>query len=326
MAMKRLRQPTEAKPHGIDRCAVVGAGTIGTGWATLFASQGLEVVLFDEDAEAAHAALDAIDGQLRFLQEHDLLAVESAGVARTKLRIAPDLEDAVRNVQLVQEAVFESYEAKRRVFGALDRAVPAEVLLASSSSGLLMSEIQKAAEAHPERCLIAHPINPVYLIPLVELVPGKWTAPEVMARARAFYEGVGKVPVTLRKEVPGYLENRLTAAMWREAIDLVEQGVASVEDVDRAIWAGPGLRYALMGPLLIYHLAGGRGGVRRVIEHLGPAVSDWWKDMRTWTEIPSGTVDALEAGLEEAMDGRSIEEVTAWRDRALVDLVKRLRR
>lgn len=324
--MKHLRKPNAEKPHGIDRCAVIGAGTIGTGWATFFASKGLDVALFDADAGAAHAAVDVVGGHLRFLREHDLLAVESADAALNKLRIATDVEDAVRDVQLVQEAVFESYEAKRAVFRALDRAAPAGVVLASSSSGLLMSEIQNAAETHPERCLIAHPIHPVYLIPLVELVPGERTAPEVMEQARAFYEGLGKVPVTLRKEVPGYLENRLTAALWREAIDLVERGVASVEDVDRAIWAGPGLRYALMGPLLIYHLAGGQGGVRRVIEHLGPAVSEWWKDMRTWTEIPSGGVDALEAGLEEAMDGRSIEEVAAWRDGALVDLIKLLGR
>jgi carnitine 3-dehydrogenase len=189
-----------------------------------------------------------------------------------------------------------------------------------------MSEIQQAVHLHPERCLIAHPINPVYLIPLVELVPGERTSPAVMERARDFYSGIDKVPVTLTKEVPGYLENRLTAALWREAIDLVHQGVASVEDVDKAIWAGPGLRYALMGPLLIYHLAGGRGGVRRVVDHFGPAVSEWWKDMRTWTQIPPGAVDVLEAGLAELMAGRSIEEVAAWRDGALVELVKRLPR
>jgi carnitine 3-dehydrogenase len=290
-SMNRERQQEPSPSPEIRRVAVVGAGTIGSGWATLFASKGLGVTLFDADPEAARAAADVVAATLRFLDQHDLLEGTSVEEAEGALRIATTLEDAVEQVHLVQEAVFESYEAKRTVFAALDAATPASVLLASSSSGLLMSEIQQAVHLHPERCLIAHPINPVYLIPLVELVPGERTSPAV-----------------------------------REAIDLVHQGVASVEDVDKAIWAGPGLRYALMGPLLIYHLAGGRGGVRRVVDHFGPAVSEWWKDMRTWTQIPPGAVDVLEAGLAESMAGRSIEEVAAWRDGALVELVKRLPR
>ncbi|HHY96025.1 MAG TPA: hypothetical protein GX513_13600, partial [Firmicutes bacterium] len=196
-------------------------------------------------------------------------------------------------------------------------------LLASSSSGLLMTEIQKVTR-HPERCLIAHPINPVYLIPLVELVPGERTSPEALAAAKGFLEGLGKVPVILRREVPGYLENRITAALWREAIDLVHQGVASVEDVDKTIWAGPGLRYALMGPHLIYHLGGGPGGIRHFVEHLHPAFQQWWSDMSTWTSIPEGAVESLEQGLQEVMAGRSYQEMVAWRDGMLVKMLKLL--
>lgn len=310
----------------IRRVAVVGAGTIGTGWATFFASRGLAVNLFDADPHAAEAAREQVRAQLRLLARHGLLAEaqgeKEADEAADRVGVSRSLEDAAAEADMVQEAVFETYEAKRPVFQALDAVAPADVMLASSSSGLLMTEIQRAVRRHPKRCLVAHPIHPVYLIPLVELVPGAQTDPTVMQGARRFFESLGKVPVTLRREVPGYLENRMTAALWREAIDLVHQGVATVEDVDRAIWAGPGLRYALLGPLMIYHLGGGDGGVRAFVDHLGPAFSAWWADLRTWTEIPEGAVEHLQAGLEEALRGRTLAEMAAWRDARLIELLK----
>jgi len=185
-----------------------------------------------------------------------------------------------------------------------------------------MTEIQTAVTRFPGRCVIGHPINPVYLVPLVEIVPGKQTDPAVMAKARSFYEEVGKVPVTLKKEVTGYLENRLTAALYREAIDLAINDVASVEDIDKTIWAGPGLRYALMGPLTIYHLGGGAGGTRYFVDHLGAALTQWLEDMNTWTVVPEGAVEILEKGVEEAMKGRSIQDMCTWRDKKLVELLK----
>ncbi len=303
--------------------AVVGTGTIGTGWAAFYAAKGLPVALFDEAPGAARAAAARVDSILRVLARHGLLSGEVEEAARL-LRVCETLAQAVDGADFVQEAVYESYDAKKAVFAALDYLTPADVPLASSSSGLLMSEIQQAAARHPERCLIAHPINPVYLIPLVELVPGRQTSPQVMQEARGFYERLGKVPVTLRREVPGYLENRMTAALYREAVDLVHQGVASVEDVDRAIWAGPGLRYALMGPLLIYHLGGGPGGVRQFAEHFGPALKTWWEDLRTWTEFPPGAVAALEAGLRQATGGRTLDEIATWRDERLIALLRLL--
>jgi len=310
----------------IQRVAVIGAGTIGTGWASFFVSKGVPVNLFDSAPGVAQAAVAKVVATLRFLVDRGLLDAEQASAGAGQVSVCEDLEHAVDGADLVQEAVYESYEVKKSVFAAIDALVPPDVLLASSSSGLLMTEIQKAVRRHPGRCLIAHPINPVYLVPLVEIVPGEQTDPTFVKSARGFYEGLGKVPVTLNREVPGYLENRMTAALWREAIDLVHQGVASVEDVDRAIWAGPGLRYALMGPLMIYHLGGGEGGVRQFAERLGPAFTMWWADMQTWTEIPPGAVEKLEAGLREAMVGRTIAELAAWRDERLVELLKVLRR
>lgn len=307
----------------IQTVGVVGAGTIGTGWATFLASKGIRVQVYDSDPNVLAAAKPRVAQNLDLLVVQGLITQEAAESGKELVHVTRSLEEAVMGAGLVQESVLETYETKRDVFRQLDAAAPPEVPLCSSSSGLLMSRIQDVAR-HPERCLIAHPINPVYLIPLVELVPGDQTSPAVVEAVRGFLAALGKVPVALRKEVPGYLENRLTAALWREAIDLVNQGVASVEDVDKAIWAGPGLRYALMGPLLIYHLGGGAGGVDHFIKHLGPAFTQWWSDMNTWTEIPAEAIPKLRSGLEEAMNGRTIADVCAWRDRRLVDLVKLL--
>jgi carnitine 3-dehydrogenase len=310
----------------VKRVAVVGTGTIGTGWATLFASKGLSVHLVDAVPGAAVKAVDRVRANLKFLAQAGLFDAEQTEESVGRITAFDDLAAAVAGVDLVQEAAYENYETKGPLFAELDRLAPPSVVLASSSSGLLMTKIQESVTRHPERCMIAHPINPVHLVPLVELVPGEQTDHSLMAEARVFYESVGKVPVTLKKEVTGYLENRMTAALWREAIDLVNEGVASVEDVDRAIWAGPGMRYALMGPLLIYHLGGGEGGVRHFVEHLGPAFTEWWSDMRTWTELPPGVLEKLEAGLQEAMAGRTLEELAVWRDQELTKLAGVLKR
>ncbi|MFZ5769354.1 MAG: 3-hydroxyacyl-CoA dehydrogenase NAD-binding domain-containing protein [Bacillota bacterium] len=305
----------------IRKVAVIGQGVIGRGWTAFFASRGLQVAVFDVDAAAARAALDGLAETVSFLEREGLAPSGVTDGLSSRVTVAPSLEEAVAQADYVQEAVAEDYETKRSVFTAADLVAPPDVILASSSSGLLMSEIQKATQ-HPERCLIAHPINPVYLIPLVELVPGERTRAETLAVAREFLERLGKVPVVLNREVPGYLENRLTAALWREAIDLVHRGVASVEDVDKTIWAGPGLRYALMGPHLIYHLGGGPGGIRHFVEHLHPAFQQWWSDMSTWTSIPEGAVESLERGLLEVTSGRSYQEMVSWRDAMLVKLLK----
>jgi 3-hydroxyacyl-CoA dehydrogenase len=205
----------------------------------------------------------------------------------------------------------------------LDTATAKDVVLASSSSGLLMSEIQKAT-ARPERCLIAHPFNPPYLVPLVELVPGKSTAPETIIETKQFFESLGKTPVVLNKETPGHIANRLAAALWREAIDLVLKGVASVEDVDKAVSAGPGLRWAIMGQHMIYHLGGGQGGLAAFIDHLTPALEMWWNDLADWKMFPSEAREQLLAGVDEEMAGRDLSEVMRWRDEKLVQVLKAL--
>lgn len=306
----------------MKRVGVIGTGTIGCGWATFFAMKGLETRLYDQYAASLEKAYEKVKSNLQTLVGLGELDQEQAEAALGNIYIGKDMADALEGVSYVQESIYEDYDAKKALFKQLDAMLPQEVIIATSSSGLLMTEIQTVVERFPGRCLIGHPINPVFLVPLVELVPGKQTDPQAMVDARAFYEKIGKVPVTLKKEVPGYLENRLTAALYREAIDLAINDVASVEDIDKTIWAGPGLRYALMGPLTIYHLGGGEGGTKYFIDHLGTALTQWWEDMNTWTKIPEGAADILEKGVMEAMDGKSISDMCAWRDKKLVELLR----
>lgn len=306
----------------IKKVGVVGTGTIGCGWATFFAMKGLETRLYDQYAASLEKAYEKVKSNLQTLVGLGEINEERAEAALGNIYIGKDMADALEGVSFVQESIYEDYDAKKALFKELDAMLPEEVIIATSSSGLLMTEIQTVVEKFPGRCLIGHPINPVFLVPLVEIVPGKQTDPQAMVDARAFYEAIGKVPVTLKKEVPGYLENRLTAALYREAIDLAINDVASVEDIDKTIWAGPGLRYALMGPLTIYHLGGGEGGTKYFIDHLGTALTQWWEDMNTWTKIPEGAADILEKGVIEAMDGKSISDMCAWRDKKLVELLR----
>ena len=306
----------------IKKVGVVGTGTIGCGWATFFAMKGLETRLYDQYAASLEKAQEKVKSTLQTLVGLGEITQAEAEAAMGNLYIGKSMEDALEGVSFVQESIYEDYDAKKALFKELDALLPEEVIIATSSSGLLMTEIQTVVEHFPGRCIIGHPINPVFLVPLVEIVPGKQSDPKALTDARAFYEAIGKVPVTLKKEVPGYLENRLTAALYREAIDLAINDVASVEDIDKTIWAGPGLRYALMGPLTIYHLGGGEGGTKYFIDHLGTALTQWWEDMNTWTKIPEGAADILEKGVEEAMKNKSIADMCAWRDKKLVELIR----
>ena len=310
--------------HKIQTVAVVGCGTIGASWALLFATRGLQVRLYDESASALDRAESFLDESMAVLIKAGHLTPSEADQARVRISRYQSLEDTLALADFVQESAFESYDVKRPLYRQLDALSRQHVLLASSSSGLLMSEIQ-AGLTHPERCLIAHPFNPPHLIPLVELVPGRQTHSETLERARDFYLWLGKTPVMLRKEVSGHIVNRLAAALWREAIDLAVEGVASVEDIDLAVSAGPGLRWALMGQHLIYHLAGGPGGMEAFLKHLQPAVESWWQDLATWTEMPPEAPQVLIEGLNESLGNRSFKEITDWRDQALLRLVDTLK-
>lgn len=300
--------------------AVIGAGLTGASWAALFTSHGLRVRLHDKDPDALGKGLQRAQTYVHFLIDHGMTDRKEAEAGLAALQPCEELSDAVQDTVFVQESVYENYEIKCSVFEAVDRHAPRHALIATSSSGLSISRIQEAAR-YPDRCLAGHPYNPPHLIPLVELAPGEKTAKETVAAARRFYEGVGKRPVILNRAVPGYLANRMSAALWREAINLVLDGVASVADVDRAISLGPGLRWAVMGPHLIYHLGGGEGGIRYHVEHLRAAKEEIWQDLNDWQDLPWETATALEQGLPEL---EALESLTRKRDEILVQILKAL--
>ena len=301
--------------------AVAGAGLTGAGWAALFAAHGLDVRLYDRDPAArARAALRA-PLAARFLVEQGLAAAGACEAGVAGLTTHSDPADAFAGVTLVQECVPEELELKREVFALADRLAPAEALIATSSSGLSIGAVQEAV-GRPGRTLAAHPYNPPYLVPLVELAGGPRTAPETLVRAAAFYESVGKRPVVVRRDVPGYIANRLSAALWREAVGRVGSGVASVADVDRAVTDGPGLRWAVMGPHLLYHLGGGEAGVRGHLGRLGGSKEGVLRDLATWTEFPGDVADLLAEGLEEEVGELGPEQVAAARDAALAALLR----
>jgi len=219
----------------------------------------------------------------------------------------------------VQEQAPEREEIKQPLLARIDAVLPPEIVIASSSSGLLISRLQSACQ-HPERCVGGHPFNPPHLIPLVEVVGGERTAPATIEQAMAFYAAIGKRPIHIRREVAGHVANRLQAALWREAVHLVASGVASVADVDTAISEGPGLRWALMGPHLTFHLAGGTGGMPHFLDQLGPPLEGWWNDLGQPSLTPE-VREALIAGVAAEAAGRDIPTLAAVRDQFLIDLL-----
>jgi len=302
---------------------ILGTGTIGSSWASFFAVNGMAVRMFDADGATLERGLAAARSNVDALGGFGLANEDDVAAAKERLRPVSSVAEVASDVGYVQESVVERYDVKKEVFAEMDRASSPETVIASSSSGLLMTEIQKAME-RPERALIAHPFNPPHLVPLVELVPGERTSAAIVAAVREFFERLGKTPVVLQKEVPGHIANRLAAALWREAIDLVHSGVATVEDVDRALYAGPGIRWALMGQHMIYHVGGGEAGYRGFIDHIGATFEEYWRSMASWTEIPPEAKEAVVSGVEESAKGRSLADLAAWRDGKLVAVLKAL--
>ena len=306
----------------IKNVAILGTGLIGASWAAFYADKGFRVKLYDTDKSKCDAGYNKAVEYLNFLLEHGAISADACEKAIGSLQCTESMEDLVSDADLVQESVAERYDVKKKVLGELEQFASCECIFASSSSGLLVSEMQKEMK-HPERFLIAHPFNPPHLIPLVELVPGKKTNHDLINFMADFFEKLGKTPVILKKEIPGHIANRLQAAVWREAIQLAIDGVASVEDIDKAICAGPGLRWALMGQHMIFHLGGGiDGGIGYFVDHIGISFERLWKDMAKWDRLPAETKEQLVTGVTVQMHGRELKEIAAWRDEKLLGISK----
>ncbi len=300
----------------IQRVAVVGTGLIGSSWAALFLAHGLDVTATDPAVDAERTLRNYVQRVWPTLTSLGL----AAGASLDRLKFNRDLAAGVSGAQFVQENGPEQEDFKIRLFAELDRLLPESTLLASSSSGCTMSTIQSGCR-HPERCVIGHPFNPPHLIPLVELVGGRATAPEAIDRADVFYTRLGKRTIRLNKEMPGHVANRLQAALWREAVHLVAEGVVSVADVDTAVSSGPGLRWALMGPHMNLHLGGGQGGMAHFMDHLSGPFTRWWADLGEPVLTPELKAAIIRGVLEEAA-GRSIDTLAKNRDDALVRLLE----
>jgi 3-hydroxyacyl-CoA dehydrogenase len=304
------------KNKEIQNVAIVGTGVIGASWAALYLARGLNVVATDPAPNAETNLRRFIDDAWKNLTVIGL----SPGASRDHLKFTLDMRQAVSNADLVQENGPERKDFKIKLFAGMDAATPPDSIIASSSSGLTMSVMQSACK-HPERCVIGHPFNPPHVIPLVEVVAGEKTSPETVQRTIAFYTSIGKKPIHVRKEVVGHVANRLQAALYREIVYLIEQGVLDVADSDVAVCWGPGLRWGVMGPNLLFHLGGGQGGIQHFMEHIGPPLATWWKDLGTITDFSPEVKQTIIDGVLKEAGKRSIEELERERDAMLLELL-----
>ena len=299
-----------------ERVSVIGAGVIGSSWATLFLAAGLQVEVFEPNPDGERAA--------RRYVERAWPTLEALGLAENgdpeRIRFHASATQAVGEAQFVQESVPEQLSLKLELFAEIEPFLLPEAIVASSASGLMVSEMQREWN-DPSRFLLAHPFNPPHLIPLVELSTNERTAAGVLEAAEAFFKQVGKETIRVRREVPGHVANRLQAALWREAIHLVTSGVASVEDVDKAIWAGPGLRWAAMGPHMLFHLGAGPGGLLEFCNRYGPSFERWWEDLGEVALTPE-VAELLAGGLNDEAGGQDLEALSAKRDSLIVNMLR----
>jgi 3-hydroxyacyl-CoA dehydrogenase len=299
----------------IRRIAIVGTGVIGASWAALFLAHGLEVIATDPAPNAEESLREYIDNAWPALEQLGL----SSGASKERLSFTAKLSDALKDVDLVQENGPERPDFKIKLFADMDALTPETTILASSSSGIPIGVSQSSCK-HPERCVIGHPFNPPHLIPLVEVVGSEKTSSATIKRAIAFYASIGKTPIHVRKEVVGHVANRLQAALYREVVYLIDQDVLSVSDADAAVSWGPGLRWGVMGPNLLFHLAGGEGGIHHFMEHLAGPMTTWWKDLGNPEFTPDLKEKIVQGVLAEAGD-QSIDELAGVRDRLLLGLL-----
>ena len=306
---------------GIERAACIGGGVIGSGWAARFVLNGIDVSVFDPDPETGRKAGEVLDNAERAFAR--LFGDERP--ARGELRIAASIADAVDGAGFIQESVPERLEFKRMVLAEIDAAASPETVIASSTSGLLPSDMQRDL-AHPERMLVGHPFNPVYLLPLVEIVGGRATDAAAVERAGAVYESIGMKPVVVRKEIDAFIGDRLQEALWREALWLVHDGIATVEEIDDVMRYSFGLRWAQMGIFQVYRVAGGEAGMRHFMEQFGPCLKWPWTKLTDVPDLDDALVDRIAGQSDAQAGGLSIRELERIRDDNLIGIMEALER
>jgi 3-hydroxyacyl-CoA dehydrogenase len=306
---------TDIKP--VRNIAIVGTGVIGASWAAQFLAKGLQVVATDIAPGAEIALRKFVKAAWPALERLGL----SPGASQSNLKFTADLAEALAGADLVQENGPERLDFKQKLYRQLDELLPPDVIIASSSSGIKMSDIQSGAASHPERCVIGHPFNPPHLIPLVEVVGGTKTSEQTVQRAIAFYNSIGKKAVRLNKEMPGHVANRLQGALAREVYHLIAEDVLSAADVDDALSWGPGLRWGIMGNMMLNHLGGGPGGIEHFLHQFAGPMTASWKTLGSPVLTPE-LQKKLVDGVRAEVGSRSIEELEAERDEILIGLLE----
>lgn len=311
----------------IKNITCFGSGTIGCGWATNFLIKGYPVVVYDVNEERLDVARATLTEMLENCVECEVISQEKYEQCKPLVTYSCDPAEALKDADFIQESVPENLQLKQTVIATIEANCRPDAIIATSTSGLLVTDIAANAQ-HPERIIGGHPFNPVYLVPLVEIVKGEKTNPELIQVLVSFLKEVGKEPVVLQKEIPGFIANRLQAAMHREARDLVYRGVCTVEEVDKAVIYGPGARWGIIGPHAIFELNGGNGGIRKQAKQKGDSTKAWYADMATWDTIPEGYIDIAYEGLQNYLANRTEEEgrdhagLLKYRDKGLAAMLK----
>ena len=300
----------------INKVAIIGAGVIGTGWIIRCLANGKIVHAFDTNSNLKKNILLEINRTRPFVKK----LFNKKKINLKNFKFFTSLKDTLKNVDIVQECARENYKVKTNLIKLISQNVRKNVLILSSSSGLLPSKIFSKS-INPERGMIGHPFNPVYLLPLVEIVPGKKTKKKYLDQANKFYKSISMSPIIIKKELPGYLSDRLQEALWREALHIINEGYATTEELDRAIEDGPGLRYSLMGTFLTFHLAGGKLGMKHMLEQFGPALKLPWTKLKA-PKLTKKLSNRLISGTKHQAKGKSISMLSNIRDEYLVNLQK----
>lgn len=311
----------------IKKVACVGAGVIGYSWALYYSLKKLSVTVYDLTEDKIDLAKNRIHESLLNLEKNNVVQENEISEIESRITYTTSMEAAVKDVHFITESGPENYEVKQKMAEEMEKYTGDDTIIASSTSGLLVSEIAKNAK-HPERFIEAHPYNPPHLIPLVELTKGDKTDEHVLEVAKEFYQSIDKEPVVLQKEALGFICNRIQMAVYREVCNLVMNGVCTIEDADKAVTYGPGLRWAIMGPSLVFELGGGEGHIDGLMKHLNPSISLWLHDMADFKDFPEEFPEIARKGVEEAMKNRPAEignddqSLAEYRDKMLIELLK----
>ena len=303
-------------PSPIDKIAIIGTGVIGSGWTLRLLAKKKEIYVFEPSLKQKKFLLDEIKRTTKSLKNF----YKISRISTKKLYFKKTIRDAVKDVDLIQENVPENEKIKKKIVKEISKWSKPNAIIASSSSGLLPSRIQSVCK-NPARFVIAHPFNPVYLLPLVEIVKGKKTKLDFLKKSEIFYRSVGMIPLIVKKEVEGYLSDRLQESMWRESLHIINENIASTDDLDKAIIHGPGLRWSLMGTFLTFHLAGGKMGMRHMLNQFGPSLKLPWTKLKA-PKLTKKLSNRIIKGTKKQSKGKSIKELTTIRDNFLIDLLK----